>query len=368
MSELAVPKQFEFDIVPRLPVAASNLRGDDKRFSASDRPSIIGQSRPFVQALALAKRVAPSRTNILITGESGTGKEVLAQYIHDESGRRDRPFVAINCSAIPENLLESELFGHSKGSFTGATDKRVGLFEAAQDGTLFLDEIGDLNLSLQAKLLRVIQERHIKRVGENQQRPIHCRIIAATHFDLAAQVAAEKFREDLYFRLNVIPISIPPLRERPEDILPLAYEFIRRSCLENERTTKTLSRLATQFVCENQWRGNVRELRNMIERAVVLSEESEILPEHFLPRSTNLDSRNNVVSQNDRPSAAVTPNHVFTYPYASQLPSLNDIIQGYIEFAIKINMGARDKTARDIGIDRKTLYRRMRDNVESLGC
>ena len=318
---------------------------------------IVGRSPKFLMVLDLAKRVAASTTNIFISGESGTGKEIFAKYIHNESNRKG-PFVAINCSAIPENLLESELFGHAKGSFTGAYDKKIGLFEEAENGTLFLDEIGDLSLSLQAKLLRVLQEKKIKRVGENQYRDINCRIISATHKDLASEVNEERFREDLYFRVNVIPISIPPLRERLEDILLLAESFLHKFSLENGSPAKIFSKNAIKFILENPWRGNVRELENTIERAVVLCSEVEITLENFLPLSSGLltsgESNNILMSEN-----------VFSIACDKELPHLDVVIQKYIEFAVEKNNGARDRTAKDIGIDRKTLYKRMKFDITS---
>ena len=313
---------------------------------------IIGRSPKFVAALDVAGRVAISRANILITGESGTGKEVFAKFIHSESKSQKGKFVAINCSAIPENLLESELFGHAKGAFTGALDKRIGLFEEAQDGTLFLDEIGDLSPALQAKLLRVLQEKKIKRVGENTDRDINCRIISATHKDLAVEITQKRFREDLFFRLNVIPILIPPLRERSEDLLPLAEFFLRKYVLENGAGTKTFASDASRYILENKWRGNVRELENTIERAVALCDEAQISVEHFLPQAPKLPDASN--------QAAQLSGNLFTVAYAENLPMLEDIVQKYIEFAIEKNNGARDKTAKDIGIDRKTLYKRIR--------
>jgi DNA-binding NtrC family response regulator len=261
--------------------------------------------------------------------------------------------VAINCSAIPESLLESELFGHAKGSFTGAYEKKIGLFEEAQNGTLFLDEIGDLSLSLQAKLLRVIQERTIKRVGENTYRDINCRIISATHKDLGLEVNEHRFREDLYFRLNVIPIVIPPLRDRYEDLIPLAENFLKRFALENGSCAKTFSKEAIKFVLDNPWRGNVRELENVVERAVVLSGEPEVSLEDFMPTCLDLHT----LAQD---KIGTSTENMFFVNHSEHLPTLDDIIQKYIEYAVLKNGGAKDKTAKEIGIDRKTLYKRLR--------
>lgn len=330
------------------------------KFSGSSQSKIIGRSPKFLETLDIAKRVAKSKANILITGESGTGKEVFAKYIHNEGACAKGPFVAINCSAIPENLLESELFGHAKGAFTGAHDKKIGLFEEAQNGTLFLDEIGDLNLPLQAKLLRVLQEKKIKRVGENQYRAINCRIISATHKDLGVEVKEGRFREDLFFRLNVIQICLPPLRDRQEDLLPLAEAFLRKYAVENASPAKTFSKEAIRFILENRWRGNVRELENSIERAVVLSTSSEVTLANLTPFSSSL------LEEKNEGDLLLSSGNSFVVHYDDSLPTLNEVISKYIEFAVEKNGGARDKTAKEIGIDRKTLYKRLKSTSNEL--
>lgn len=314
---------------------------------------VIGRSPKFLAALDVAQRVAPSHANILIEGESGTGKEVFAKFIHNQSKQSKGPLVAINCSAIPENLLESELFGYAKGAFTGAHEKKMGLFEEAENGTLFLDEIGDLSYVLQAKLLRVLQEKKIKRVGENQQRPINCRIISATHKNLIEEVQSGRFREDLFFRLNVIPIKIPPLRDRPEDILFLAEAFLRKFTLINGSNWKMFSKEAMRYIVNKPWRGNVRELENYIERAVVLSTNPEIQVQDFLPPTTQQFLKSSIENP-------FNSNHFFSINCADGLISLDSVVQKYIEFAIDRNNGAKDKTARDLNIDRKTVYKRTR--------
>lgn len=318
--------------------------------------TLVGRSPKFLAAIDIAKRVSKSTASILLSGESGTGKEVFANFIHSSSKRSKGPFTAINCSSIPEGLLESELFGHAKGSFTGALEKRVGLFEAAENGTLFLDEIGDLGLPLQAKLLRVLQEKKIKRVGENQDRIINCRIISATHKDLALEIREGRFREDLFFRLNVIPITIPPLRDRPEDLLLLAETFLKRFALANDSRARIFSKEAIKFLLGNKWPGNVRELENTVERAVVLCSGTEISLEDFIPLTT-LHLKLNVASLNVH-----SDENTFSFRHLDQLPSLDEVINRYIAYAIDKNGGARDKAAKDIGIDRKTLYRRMQSD------
>lgn len=231
---------------------------------------LIGKSRKMISLYEMIEKVAPSGVTIMISGESGTGKELVAKAIHLNSDRREQPFIAINCGAIPETLIESELFGHVKGSFTGAVADRPGLFEQANGGTLFLDEIGEVPLLLQSKLLRVLQEREIRRVGGGETRKIDVRIITATNRDLESQVAEGTFREDLYYRLNVVALIMPPLRERPEDIALLADHFFKKHAGKNLSTTGILSSEALDFLWGYQFPGNVRELENIIERGVAL--------------------------------------------------------------------------------------------------
>ena len=225
-----------------------------------------------------AERVAAYPTTVLISGESGTGKEVVAQFVHAHSERSDRPFVPVNCAAIPETLIESELFGHAKGAFTGAGTAKAGLFEEADGGTLFLDEIGDLPRSAQASLLRVLQEGEVRRVGEAKARPVDVRVIAATACDLGEAVASGDFRDDLYYRLNVVPIHVPALRDRPEDIAALARHFARTFAVGMDIEARSLSTSALHALASYPWPGNVRELRNTIERACVLGSGPEIRP------------------------------------------------------------------------------------------
>jgi DNA-binding NtrC family response regulator len=312
--------------------------------------SIIGKSPNFLKALDLAKRVASSASSVFICGESGTGKEVIARTIHNLSNRSKQPFVAINCSAIPENLLESELFGYAKGAFTGAADKKIGLFEEAEGGTLFLDEIGDMNIQLQAKLLRVLQERKIKRIGENQMREIDVRVISATHKDLKKEMQENRFREDLFFRLNVIPIYIPPLRERVEDVIPLAEFFLKKYSAMNHVPMKGFSKPALEKLLRNPWKGNVRELENTIERAVVLSQGRQIEAEDLLDF---FDSS---------PSVPVG-GHLFDIKSltSDDVMPADRMMKLYIKHVLEKNSWAKEKTAKDLEIDRKTLYRKLQE-------
>lgn len=304
--------------------------------------SLIGGSPKMVELFDLIQRVGPTTANVLITGESGTGKEMVARALHKHSGNANRPFIAINCSAIPETLLESELFGHSKGSFTGAISSRKGLIEEANGGTLFLDEIGDMTMALQAKLLRVLQEKSIKPVGDNQYRRVDVRFIAATHHNLKEGIKENRFREDLFYRLNVIPISIPPLRERPEDITVLIEHFARvfsnaHGMPEKKFTKKALSRMVSQ-----RWTGNVRELENFVERCLILSPHGEIDEKDLFTVGLNQEG----------------PVHS---PEETDLLPLKEIEKRYIAYILGKTGGKREKAAQILKIDRKTLYRKACD-------
>lgn len=245
---------------------------------------IVVHSDSMREVLATVERIAAFATTVLITGESGTGKELIARAIHQNSPRRNKPFVALNCGAIPENLMEAELFGHKKGAFTDAVRDRKGLFEEATGGTIFLDEIGELPLHLQVKLLRTLQEQTVRRVGDEQTIPIDVRVVAATLRDLEDDICTGRFRDDLYYRLNVVAISIPPLRERAEEIPVLARHFVEKRAAALGIAAKPLDPAAISALSAYHWRGNVRELENCIERALVLSEGDEIgleaLPDH----------------------------------------------------------------------------------------
>lgn len=337
---------------------------------------MIAKSQGMKTIYELIGRVAASQATVLITGESGVGKEVVARAIHEASKRADKPFVAINCAAIPETLLESELFGFAKGAFTGAIDKKLGLFEEAEGGTLFLDEIGDLGGALQAKLLRVLQERKIKRLGENQPRDVDVRIIAATHKNLEVEVREKRFREDLFFRFNVIPIRIPPLRDRKEDILPLAEHFLKRFSLTNQKAVKGFSKDALEHLTGAQWKGNVRELENAIERAVVLSQGDKITEQDLVI----FPSHDSIYQEPEKrieigevlsphPKDSVSSQSIaglFRQIPEDKFPTLEEWQLLYIQCVIEKVNGVKERARRILDIDRKTLYKKL-DQCSSLG-
>lgn len=250
---------------------------------------IIGQNEKMVEISNLIQKVAKSDATVLLQGESGTGKELFARAIHTLSLRKDRPYIAINCAAIPHELLENELFGSEKGAFTGAHMRKMGKFEIANSGTVFLDEIGDMDITLQAKLLRVLQQRNFERLGGTKPIDVDVRVIAATNMDLNEQIKAKRFREDLYYRLSVFPITIPPLRERRDDVRRLTEHFIEKYCREMKKVTKSLSKDGISLLEKYHWPGNVRELENTIERAVILAEGKKITPDHLAIRLQRTD-------------------------------------------------------------------------------
>lgn len=306
------------------------------------RGKLIGKSKAMLQVFDLIERVAQVQANVLITGESGTGKEVVARAIHEMGPRANAPFIALNCTAIPDTLLESELFGHAKGAFTGAYQRKKGLFEEAQGGTLFLDEIGDMDVMLQAKLLRVIQERKVRAVGENISRDIDVRIIAATHKDLKLAIKEGRFREDLFYRLAVIPVALPSLRHRKEDIPILANFFLRRFASANHLKVHGFTQGAMQALMNLKWEGNVRELENMVERLVVMANRPLIQETDIpMPQQAGLDEVETEMRQN--------------------LPSLQDLERRYLQIVLEKTGGKKDKAAQILGINRRTLYRKERE-------
>lgn len=256
--------------------------GNSRLGGSAENREIVTQDSEMLNLLKTASEIAASNSTVLIYGESGTGKELIAHYIHANSLRKDKPFVAVNCAAIPDNLLESELFGHEKGSFTGAAFRKYGKFELAQEGTILLDEIGEMSMTLQAKLLRVLQEFEIDRVGGKEPVPIDVRVLSTTNLDLKKAVKDNKFREDLYYRLNVIPLKVPPLRERNGDVELLANHFLKLYAQRNAKEIKGIAKDAMDYLNSQNWKGNVRELQNTIERAILLCKNNVIKIENII--------------------------------------------------------------------------------------
>jgi transcriptional regulator with GAF, ATPase, and Fis domain len=281
-----------------------------KSVYSSQYPGIIGNCAEMQKVYRLMTMVAPSNSTVLLLGETGTGKEVIARGIHQTSARKNKPMVTVNCAALPANLIESELFGHERGSFTGALDRRIGKFELAHQGTIFLDEIGELPLELQVKLLRVIQEREFERVGGKAIIKVDARIIAATNRDLDAEVDAHRFRADLYYRLNVFPICLPPLRERQNDIADLADFFLSRYCKITGKKINFISNRVLQQLRSYSWPGNVRQLEHLIERSILLSDDN-VLKHICLPNETNKNINDREVF-NNRTLIDVERNHIIT--------------------------------------------------------
>lgn len=309
--------------------------------------NIIGSSSSMIQIYNLIAKVANTDSTILIQGESGTGKELVARALHFNSNRQHHPFVAINCSTLPENLLESELFGHKKGAFTGAVHDKPGLFEEANQGTIFLDEVNSMALPLQTKLLRVLQERHIRRVGDTKSVPINVRVLAASNESLRAKIKNGSFREDLYYRLAVIPFELPPLRDRLEDIPLLVNHFLAKNAAQTMLEPKQVEPKAMEMLGRYSWPGNVRELENAIERACALCENGIIKPEDLPPHlSTNFDT------------TVDGPN--LDWRLGQKLDDfVRNMERRYIEQTLAFNDDSREKTAGTLGISIATLYRKL---------
>ena len=303
---------------------------------------IVAASEAMKRALDVVGRISSTQSSVLITGESGTGKEVLARAIHERGGRGG-PFVAINCAAMPESLLESELFGHVRGAFTDAREARVGLFTEANGGTLLLDEIGDMPLGLQPKLLRVLQERKVRPIGARAEHPIDVRIIAATHRDLEDRIEQGQFREDLYFRINVVHVALPPLRERTADILPLAHRFLAEFSTRAGKAVKGLSAPVAAKLLAYDWPGNVRELSNCMERAVALTRYDELGVDDLPDKLNKHVATRLVVAADD----------------ASELVTLEEVEKRYVLRVLETLKGNKTAAARTLGIERKTLYRKL---------
>jgi DNA-binding NtrC family response regulator len=325
---------------------------------------LIYKSVAFGKTVALADQIAGSDANVLITGESGTGKEVIARYIHENSNRKSKKFVSVNCAAIPDNLLESELFGHEKGAFTGAVARRVGKFEESSGGTLLLDEISEMDVRLQAKLLRALQEREIDRVGGSQPVKVDLRVLATSNRDLKQAVKDGEFREDLLYRLNIINIQIPPLRERIEDILPLAEFFIEKYAAANGVAVKKISKSALELLFSYHWKGNVRELENTMHRAVLLSQNAEI-DEAAIMLETIFDKRNEpslrIAHEEDE-----SPEEILNKNFVGR--SLESVEKELIVSTLDHCMGNRTHAANILGISIRTLRNKLKEyNLQDVG-
>ena len=341
-------KPFSTDLLERV-IANLKARGADASMSPSapiDQRSILTLDPGMVRLLSTVEGVAASQATVLIHGESGTGKELLARFIHSRSPRAHRPFIAVNCAALPDGLLESELFGHERGAFTGAIMKKIGKFEMAHTGTLLLDEISEMNMGLQAKLLRVIQEREVDRVGGREPVSVNIRVIATTNRSLYHEVEEGRFREDLYYRLNVFPITVPPLRDRAVDIPLLARHFVAVSAARNGLPQPTISAAAYAMLQDRRWKGNVRELENVMERAVLLAGNGLILPSHVL-----MESGGQPVS------CAPVP----TVPLPSANGSLWEMERELIfQTLARVNEN-RTHAAKELGISIRTLRNKLRE-------
>ncbi len=317
---------------------------------ADDRSEFVFEDPKMVDLLAIAQRIAPSDASVLITGESGTGKELVARYIHRHSRRHAGHLISVNCAAIPDNLLESELFGHEKGAFTGANARRIGKFEEADGGTLLLDEISEMEPRLQAKLLRAIQEREIDRVGGTKPVKVDIRLIATSNRDLADEVVAGRFREDLLFRLNVVHLELPPLRDRPGDLAPLCRLFVKRYATANNLPSRSLGSEAMQRLREHCWRGNVRELENCIHRAVLLSQGEEIGPDAILLRGGK--------SESVKPAAGNENSASFVGQ------SMAEVERRLILDTLEHTLGNRTRAATILGISIRTLRNKLRQYAD----
>ncbi len=367
---------------------------------------IIGQSGSLAEVFRVLKKVAPTDSTVLVTGESGTGKELLVRALHAYSERADKPFVPINCGAIPKELLESELFGHEKGAFTHAIRTRPGRFEMADGGTIFLDEIGEMDLSLQVKILRVLQEKEIERVGGMGIKKVDVRIVAATNRDLESEVTAGRFREDLYYRLNVIPLHLPPLRERAGDVLLLVRHFLQRFCEKKKRDLLGLSAMTTRVFLAYAWPGNVRELENFMERLSILADGPlveiedvpqkildavgplESLPEEFqgispeemaeavhivheepcLDTATALENNGEDIANTSSSVQACAPSQGFVWPTLAELEKFNMGLKDFLEAiedrlldeALVKSDGVKNQAAELLGVKRTTLIEKLK--------
>lgn len=326
--------------------------------------SLVGTSSAMSTLQATIRQVAPTAATVLITGESGTGKELIARCIHDQSTRTKGRFIAINCAAVPEQLIESELFGFERGAFTGATSSKEGLFEAAHEGTLFLDEIGDMPIALQAKLLRTLQEGEVRRVGATTSKKINVRVIAATHRDLKENARNGTFRQDLLYRLEVIAIQIPPLRDRMEDVPDLAYHFLKLACERHGKTVEGIEDEAMEALLAHTWPGNIRELGNVVERGVVFAQSALLmardLPPHLVELAGRIakesSSENASMSSTSSASGSSLGGPSITVPLGTPLKDVEDLL---IRKTLEATSGDKNMTAKLLGINSRTIYRKL---------
>lgn len=321
---------------------------DVRSIPTSSRP-MLAEDPAMAKVLALAEGVAMSQATVLVQGESGTGKELLARFIHSRSPRGHRPFIAVNCAALPDGLLESELFGHERGAFTGALARKIGKFEMAHQGTILLDEISEMNLGLQAKLLRVLQEREVDRIGGREPVQVNIRVIATTNRSLRHEVEQGRFREDLYYRLNVFPITLPPLRERPSDIPVLARHFVRATAARNGLAVPCISDAALTALLGRRWKGNVRELENAVERAVLLAGGERIEAQHVMMEEPVMAGSPSVLNPTTAPSSA---------------GSLWEMERDLIMHTLDRVKGNRTHAAKALGISIRTLRNKLREYRE----
>ncbi len=388
LADLFVSPFSPEDVINRA-IVLKKQKSEEKKIQIEEKEGInshlngkyvkpIGKSSVFKSLLMLVERIAKSDATILITGESGTGKEVLANYIHHLSERKENVFVPVNCGAIPENLLESEMFGHVKGSFTGAFTDRIGRFELASNGTIFLDEVGELPLLLQVKLLRVLQEKEIQPVGSNEIRSINPRIIVATNRSLEKEVKEGNFREDLFYRLNVIPIHIPALRDRKEDIEILAEKFIEKFNKIHSKNIKGIDKKTLDFMMDYEWKGNIRELENTIERMVVIKSDGFLTPEDLPPKILGIDADPmalllGTVNLEDKIKEKIQHNQNLSPVFDLERLRKADIPENFnlkefleefekivIEKALEKSNGNKNNTAKMLGLNRTTLIEKIK--------
>ncbi len=320
--------------------------------------NIIGNCRKMEEVFQAMEKIAESDVTVYIRGESGTGKELIAREIHRKSRRRNRVFIPINCAAIPDTLLESELFGHEKGAFTGATSQRKGKFELADGGTLFLDEIGDMSMILQAKILRILEEQEFERVGGSEALKVNVRIVTATNKDLLEEVQNGAFRKDLYYRINVYPIHLPPLRERAEDIPLLVSYFIEKLAAKNGKSVRTVTPGAMKILTEYSWPGNVRELENVLERAVLLASGHSLDESHFSLVPIEEDEPGCPEPASESHGGFAEPAHIVPSD-ESEILSLDEVEKRHLEHAMRVMGGNISRVAQKLKIGRSTLYRKL---------